>query len=475
MVADLAAWTLAAVLVGAAVLKLRDPAAGQAALATYGLRRAGARRVAWGAVIAIELALAVGLALGSAAAAYLAAGLFAGFALALGFALTRGGRGQPCGCLGGGSRVGSLGVFRAVALAGACAAVPALRGVDPTTEAWVAVALVGVVVAVLALVRELRERRPRRGPEGALEIPAEGPEVGSRTQLLASFDAPASARLALAVFTSEGCPMCRSLEPAVESFARNPVVALRRFDERRDATAWRVMDVPGSPYAVALGLDGTVLAKGTFNSLGQLESVLATAERRERESQGSVPAAAARAVVGGTSRRGLLARAGEAVVGLAAGRLVAAAIKPGEAKAFHFCGHTFTTASCPHPTGLPRIDAHGYPLRARDGRPIDDLGRPIDARGHPVDERGHALRDPDGHRLPSAPRTKICKRAGRDRHFRTWIDGSWYRCCGGHVRRLMDCCSYHSNRINGDAALTGYCYSGRSVFCTMFYDTHVPC
>ena len=30
---------------------------------------------------------------------------------------------------------------------------------------------------------------------------------------------------------------------------------------------------------MALGLDGTVLAKGTFNSLGQLESVLATAER----------------------------------------------------------------------------------------------------------------------------------------------------------------------------------------------------
>ena len=82
---------------------------------------------------------------------------------------------------------------------------------------------------------------------------------------------------------------------------------------------------------------------------------------------------------------------------------------------------------------------------------------------------------PTASRLPSAPRTKICVRAGRDRHFRTWIDGSWYRCCGGHVRRLMDCCSYHSNRINGDSALTGYCYSGRKVFCTMYYDTHVPC
>jgi hypothetical protein len=41
--------------------------------------------------------------------------------------------------------------------------------------------------------------------------------------------------------------------------------------------------VPGAPFAVALDRDGTVLAKGTFNSLGQLESVMATAERRRRE------------------------------------------------------------------------------------------------------------------------------------------------------------------------------------------------
>ena len=41
---------------------------------------------------------------------------------------------------------------------------------------------------------------------------------------------------------------------------------------------------------MALDLDGTVLAKGTFNNLAQLESVLATAERRraERELAGAV-------------------------------------------------------------------------------------------------------------------------------------------------------------------------------------------
>jgi hypothetical protein len=57
-------------------------------------------------------------------------------------------------------------------------------------------------------------------------------------------------------------------------------VALRRFDEVADAEAWALADVPGSPFAVALDAAGTVLAKGTFNSGAQLESVLATAERR---------------------------------------------------------------------------------------------------------------------------------------------------------------------------------------------------
>ena len=59
-------------------------------------------------------------------------------------------------------------------------------------------------------------------------------------------------------------------------------MVLRRFDEVEDADAWALADVPGSPFAVALGADGTVLAKGTFNSGAQLESVLAAAERRAR-------------------------------------------------------------------------------------------------------------------------------------------------------------------------------------------------
>ena len=177
-----------------------------------------------------------------------------------------------------------------------------------------------------------------------------------------------------------------------------------------------------------------------------------------------------------SSRRGFLARVGAGVLGLAGAPTAAALVRPGEAEAFHFCGHVYTTDSCPHPTGLPRIDAHGLPLRAADGAPIDDLGRPVDASGRPVDDNGAPLVDPDGRPLPPAPRSRICQEAVAQRFdLRTHVDGSWYRCCGGHVRKLVDCCARTPRRINGDAALTGYCYSGRRVFCVMYYDTRIPC
>jgi hypothetical protein len=176
-----------------------------------------------------------------------------------------------------------------------------------------------------------------------------------------------------------------------------------------------------------------------------------------------------------TSRRGFLARMGAALTAATAGGLVAKAVKPGEADAFHFCGHIFTTGSCPHPTGTPRIDARGYPLHAESGDPVDNLGRVVNGRGVPVNGRGEPLRDPDGRPLPPAPRTKVCDETARRFDLETWVDGSWYRCCGGRVRKLVDCCSHSNKRINGDAALEGYCYRGRKVFCVMYFQTKVPC
>jgi hypothetical protein len=181
------------------------------------------------------------------------------------------------------------------------------------------------------------------------------------------------------------------------------------------------------------------------------------------------------AVAAGTSRRGFLSRVSRALIAATGGSIAASAATADDADAYHFCGHTYTTGSCPHPTGLPRVDVHGLPLRARDGKPVDDLGRRVDRHGHPVDAHGRLLRDPDGRPLPPAPRTPVCKAVGERYGMSTQLDGSWYRCCGGTVRKLMDCCSYSRRRINGDAALTGYCYGGRKVFCVHYYQTKVPC
>ena len=273
---------LGALLLGSAVLKLADGPRTRAALGTYGITGRAAKP-AWAAVITAELVLGVGVAAGVEAAAWGAAALCGVFALAQAAVLVSGRGGAPCACFGARGRVGRSSLARVSLLAAAFALLPALDRREPSTEGWLAIGLVAALlgiaalaVAVLALARELGALRAEIDPRGALEIPEEGPELGGRTELM---DVEPG-RLGLAVFTSEGCGMCRALEPAIEALGRDPLVRLRTFDEVRDAHAWAAAGIPGSPFAVAVDADGTVLAKGTFNTAGQLESVLATAERR---------------------------------------------------------------------------------------------------------------------------------------------------------------------------------------------------
>lgn len=178
----------------------------------------------------------------------------------------------------------------------------------------------------------------------------------------------------------------------------------------------------------------------------------------------------------GMTRRSFLGRMGGAVLAATGGAAVAAAVKPEESEAFHFCGHIWTTGSCPNPLGLPRIDRNGYPLRAGDGQPIDNLGRPVNSQGFAVDGSGQRLMGPDGEPLPRAPRTRLCEEWVHERYgLNSKTQGAWYRCCNGQIRKLVDCCSRSTRRINGDASLTGYCWNGNRVFCVMYYDSGLKC
>jgi Methylamine utilisation protein MauE len=278
---------LGGVLVGAAVAKLARPAAGREALAGLGFATPGTQALAFWALIVVELGLAIAVVAGSTEAAWLGAALMLLFALTLVGAIVRGRAGEPCGCFGAGSRIGWLGVVRNLALAAGFTVVAVTDSTDLSTDQWLGLGLIGALaacaglgVATLALAREVGLLRLRVGPAAALEIPSEGPELGSRADLVGSIKGTRESELALAVFTSVGCHVCEALRPAVESIAAHPAVAVGTFDEHADAPAWSALDVPGSPYAVALDPDGTVLAKGTFNNLAQLESILAAGERR---------------------------------------------------------------------------------------------------------------------------------------------------------------------------------------------------
>jgi hypothetical protein len=174
-------------------------------------------------------------------------------------------------------------------------ALPLLPAANPTTDEWLALGLIvalvaclGLSIAVLALAREVGMLRLRLGPGSALEIPEEGPEIGARLGLIGRFEIDPRTELALAVFVSDGCRACQALKPAIDSLATEPMVTVRSFEEVAESRLWTELEVPGSPYAIAMNLDGTALAKGTFNNLAQLESVLATAERRRSTNEAGV-------------------------------------------------------------------------------------------------------------------------------------------------------------------------------------------
>jgi len=443
------------VLLVSAGLKLADRTGSAIAAATYGVTGRPARWI-WLPLATLEALLAAGLLAGSTAAAWAAAAVLAAFAIAQATVVAAGRGGAPCGCFGARGQVSWGSAARAAGLSGAAL----LLALAPIA-APVAVLAVGGAAAVLLAAGLVVHARRASVPDGALEIAGEGPPLGAALALDLDPD-PRAGPVRLALFSAEGCRLCRGLEPYAER------LGAVTFDEQDDAAQWARAAVPGAPFAIAVSADGTVLAKGTVNTRRQLASVLAAA--RERGGfETSRPDLGNSGEV--SSRRGFLVTAGGAAAALTVGSLV----QPGDADAYHFCGHIYTTDGCPHPTGLPRIDKRGLPLRARDGVPVDDLGRRINASGAAIEDDGQPIVDADGRPLPPATRTRVCVAAGRRFDVQVRTDGSWHRCCNGHVRKLIDCCTTSKRRINGDRALRGYCYRKRRVFCVMYYQTSVPC
>jgi hypothetical protein len=274
---------VAALLAVAAAAKARTFDATAEALAAHGVAPR-LRRPTTLALATAEAVLAGILVSGLAprATSLAALALAAVFVAVLARARLAGARRLPCGCFGARERPAWFLLARAGALAGLAATAAFAPGGLPSRPALVLAALVLLLLAVavlgalvFALYRQVGVLTLRLGPGVALELAEEGPPLGE--------PAPSLARLAgsgseVVAFFSAGCRLCRELAPGVRALAREglPVHVLYEEEDPAAFEAWRV---PGTPFVVHV-VDGVVRAKGTANTLEQLDGLLAAGRAR---------------------------------------------------------------------------------------------------------------------------------------------------------------------------------------------------
>jgi len=169
---------------------------------------------------------------------------------------------------------------------------------------WGLVLFLAVLVAALA--RQIGVLHMRLGPRGALEVDEEGPPLGELPPTAEVVDLEGAPHRvggpgvpALLLFVSAGCPICREVLPGVAPAARagdlRPLVLVddddpasldryREHDPRVPVAAAPdvadTYDIPGTPFVVVLDEAGVVRAKGTVNTLEQMEGLVDTARRR---------------------------------------------------------------------------------------------------------------------------------------------------------------------------------------------------
>lgn len=167
---------------------------------------------------------------------------------------------------------------------------------------WVVIVAMGLLM--LGLFRQVGMLHERLGPVGALTLSG-GAKVG---EVAKSFDLPsltggdvriggaaADGRSTLVFFVSPTCPMCKSMLPILTSIAREHADTTRLvFASDGDEPAQMKMIVQQKladhpfvlstdlgiahgvgklPYAVLIGTDGTVAAKGLVNNREHVESL----------------------------------------------------------------------------------------------------------------------------------------------------------------------------------------------------------
>jgi uncharacterized membrane protein YphA (DoxX/SURF4 family) len=254
-------------------------------LAAYGVPVRYAESVAWTVMVTeavVGLLLLFGLAL--PASAYAAVALGVVFVAALAFAWLRGVERLRCGCFGASEGRTTHLLLRAGGFT-ALALLAAFGGrIDLSVSAdtlivgalvVLSLAVIGLTLLVLALYRQVGVLTLRIGPRVPFEIAEEGPELGSRAPEL---DGLRGRRAEVVFFFSTSCRLCRQLGAGVAALARQGL-AVRVVEEEQEEEAFKRWNVPGTPFVVHV-VEGVVVAKGTVNTLEELESLLDTGRAR---------------------------------------------------------------------------------------------------------------------------------------------------------------------------------------------------
>jgi hypothetical protein len=231
----------------------------------------------------VEAAVAGALLAGATLGPALAVGLGILFTAALASVRLRGIRRLDCGCFGAKERPTDVLIARAAgftALAGVGmtdfeVGLPSGDGLLVAALAVLAAAVAVLALLVLALYRQVGILTLRMGPGVALELAEEGPPVAEPAPDL---DGLAGDGAELVAFFSPRCRLCRQLAPSVRALAREGI-HVRIVYEHEEPDAFERWRVPGTPFAVHV-VAGTVAAKGTVNTLEQLEQLLSVGFER---------------------------------------------------------------------------------------------------------------------------------------------------------------------------------------------------
>lgn len=169
---------------------------------------------------------------------------------------------------------------------------------------WIVVIVLALVV--LALARQVGVLHERVAPAGAL-MPTSGPKVGELTEAMSIADINghavtiggpnADGMNTLVMFISPTCPVCKSLVPTAKSLAaaeKNRLslvfasdgdkleqhqayakdLQLDRFPYVLSEKLGMSFEVSKLPFAVLIGVDGSLQSKGLVNTREHLESLI---------------------------------------------------------------------------------------------------------------------------------------------------------------------------------------------------------